>query len=155
MDVLFDYVCLSPYAKRWPHTCAITTAGLPERWLQDLDFSMVSLLPVPDRFPLIFFCSITFSYCIDSIYCIVWLEYNACPVIKPIVVCRWQLWVFVVLCLFVCTFLCVCQYILCHLHYYSMLVCLDCTSCARNVYFVCIVCVHWGPLNPDHILMLP
>ena len=102
-----------------------------------------------------FFCSITFSYCIDSIYCIVWLEYNACPVIKPIVVCRWQLWVFVVLCLFVCTFLCVCQYILCHLHYYLMLVCLDCTSCARNVYFVCIVCVHCGPLNPDHILMLP
>ena len=48
-----------------------------------------------------FFCSITFSYCIDSIYCIVWLEYNACPVIKPIVVCRWQLWVVVVLCLFV------------------------------------------------------
>jgi hypothetical protein len=56
--------------------------------------------------------------------------------------------------LFYCStrvFFCVCQYILCHFCYYLMLVCLDCTYYARNVYFVCIVCGHWGPLSPDHL----
>jgi hypothetical protein len=70
--------------------------------------------------------------CVLSALCV-------CPVVR----------VFFSFC-FTRVFFCVCRYILCHLYYYLMLVRLDCTSCAHNVYFVCIVCGHHGNLSTSH-----
>ena len=71
--------------------------------------------------------------CVLSALCV-------CPVVR----------VFFSFC-FTRVFFCVCRYILCHLYYYLMLVRLDCTSCAHNVYFICIVCGHQGVLCPHHL----
>ena len=104
---------------------------------------------------LAFLWCITFSLYTDRIYCIVWVEYIAWHVIKLVVVCCCQLWVCVLLCIFFfCftrVFFCVCQYILCHLYYYLMLVSLDCTSCVCKVYLLCIVCCQLSVLCFGHV----
>ena len=117
---------------------------------------MVSLFTLCRSFFSRFICWITFLLHVDSIYCIQWVEYIACLVIKPLVVCCWGALCVcpVVRVFFYCftrVFFCVCHYILCYLYYYLMLVSLDCTSCVCKVYLVCIVCCQVGVLCFGHV----
>ena len=153
MDVLYDYVCLRPYAKMWLHMCAWSKYA--QRYSKATDFTIMSLYTMSVLFLSLLFAGSLFRY-IQIVYiAICGLNILLDTWYSLFFVCCCQLCVFVLLCVF---FFCftrvffrVCHYILCHSYYYLMLVSLDCTSCARNVYLLCIVCCQLGVLCFGHV----